>query len=751
MQTFEQLRGDGATWPAGGLTLKEIKAELEQIARESASVWEYRITTDNARLCQWDSQSDDGLKHAVDGEDPEPFDGACDQRVRLADMLINEDVSLLLTAAMRARIKFSGITAEDTHKAAKLTLLMRYILSNLWGITWIKELAKTANYCLGDTPAVGLLKIWWRRETSLRLTTVGVDELLELYIARVRDELAAAGQDDATIQQHLALSAQDYYAAIQNPATGDYLISIIQEFFPHVRPGRARRMAKELRTTGAAEYPEPYVSRDCPWLEGKRIWEDWFIPRNTGDFQEARVYFESDWLSRAQIVARVATEGWDQAFVDGVIGKDDGGGHENQPAVPEYTRDVTTGSLKERDTNYYRGLYNIITAYFQAVNDDGIPGRYYVVFHKDVDQPAKPPQLLNYAHGLYPGHVFQRETTTSRLLDARGIGVLASSYQGLLKLYCDSFGDNAQLSGVPPMVTRGRARMGALRIRPLGELPAKRDGDYKWLNPPTYPQTVVNMIGEIRRQVDEYFGRENKENPPSVPQLAREFKVIWWLANVREVLDQVFKLVQQFMPDEVIQRVTNAQGQQLFSQGRAEIQGQYDLELQFDPEDLDAEKMMQKAKMLKDLVLAMDRNQQVDSGPIVEDFLYRLAPGIAPAAFKARDQAVQDELKDETAKYQQIRAGMEPPLSDDGSEDYATRLSLYQGIQQANPEAFNDLAPDKRAILQSRIERLQFLIQQFGVNAQIGRQGAPPALGGGAPPGELPEATSGTSEKGETG
>jgi hypothetical protein len=466
-------------------------------------------------------------------------------------------------------------------------------------------------------------------------------------------------------------------------------------------------------------------------VEAKRIWEDWFIPRNTGEFQDARVYFESDWLTKAQIYERVATEGWSQAFADAVCGKDGAAGHEAEPAVPEYVRSTEDGAIEKRDTNWYRGLYNIITANFRAVNEDGIAGRYFVVFHKDVDKPAKPPEMLNYAHGKYPGHVFVRENISNRMLDARGIGVLASPYQGLLKLYCDSFGDNAQLAGVPPMVTRGRARMGALRIRPLGELPAKRDGDYKWLNPPQYPQTVVNMILEIRRQVDEYFGRENKDNPPSGPQLAREFKVLWWLANVREVLGQVFKLVQQFMPDEIIQRVTNARGQPLFSKGREEIQGQFDLELEFDPEDLDTEKMMAKGKILKDLVLAMDRSQQIDSGPIVEDFLYRLMPSVAPASFKSRDQARQDELQDETAKYQQIRAGLEPPLSDDGSEDYATRLAFYQQAQQANPEIFNDLPPDKLAILRSRMERLQFLMQQFGENAQIGRQGAAPALGEG--------------------
>ena len=38
------------------------------------------------------------------------------------------------------------------------------------------------------------------------------------------------------------------------------------------------------------------------------------------------------------------------------------------------------------------------------------------------------------------------------------------------------------------------------------------------------------------------------------------------------------------------------------------------------------------------------------------------------------------------------------------------------------------MSPDKVAILQSRIQRLQFLSKQFGENAMIGRQGGLPAL-----------------------
>ena len=731
MSSFDVLRSDGGSgWPEGGLPLQEIKTELSDLAQESSVIWGHRLVTDATRLCKWDGQSEDGLKHEVDGLTPEPFDGACDQRVRLADMLVNDDVALLISAAMRARMKFTGVTEEDTAKAGKLTTLMRYVISNIWGLDWIRELTKVANYYLSDTPAVGLLKIWWRREYSVRLTRITEDDLMQRVIELESMRLAADGIERENAEPQIEQAASDFMTGLEMARAGadDYLKSLLSEMFADVSAKRIKRMIRELTENGVAEFPEKYIQVDSPAIEAKRIWEDWYIPRNTSEFQEARVYFESDWLTKAQVVERKTSEGWSEKFVEAVIGKDGEGGHEGEPAIPEYVRDQINGNLKKHDVNAYRGLYNIITAYFQAVNEDGIPGRYYVVLHKDVDVPAKEPELINYAHGLYPGHCFQREVISNRLLDARGIAALAAPYQGLMKLYCDSFGDNAQLSGVPPMVTRGRARMGALRIRPLAELPAKRDGDYAWLRPPEYPQQVVNMIQELRRQVDEYFGRENQAIPATQAQLARGFKVLWWLANLREVLTQVFKLIQQFMPDEIIQRITNARGEQLFADGREEIQGQFDLELNFDPADLDVEGLSQKGSLLRDLVLAMDKSQQVDSGPIVEDFLYRLAPNVASAAFKAREQAVEDEIKDEESCYQQIRGGLEPPMPDDGSINYEARLGFYQQIQEKNPDIFKDMSPDKVAILQSRIQRLQFLSKQFGENAMIGRQGGLPAL-----------------------
>jgi hypothetical protein len=739
VETLDETKGDGGTGLMTEPTLDELKAEVDAINAEAQKyIWGLRADIDNIRYCRWEGQSADGLKHAAsdaEEDEPEPFEGASDMRVRLADMLISEDVALLSLAGMRAQVNFYGTESQDKRLAGNMAILLRWVLRNLLGVQWVKELIKLANYYCGDSPAVALMGVVWRRETALRMERLTAADLMRLYL----DEVAAALEEGDAEADPVALQAQaeqaaaDFVAALESPELGeDVLGQKLQEYFPGLRPARARRVVRDMRRTGAAEFPVPYVRKDGPAVSAKRLYEDWFIPLNTLEFQDARIYFEVEWLSKTQIVERQISEGWDPKFVEEVIGKPgpDGkreGGYEGEAGFKEWVRIGAHGELQERTAEYYTGLYQILTAYYQAVNEDGVPGRYYVTFHYGAQTTATGRRLVDYAHGKYPGHVFQREILSGRLCDSRGLAELGGTYQGLLKVYVDSFGDHAQIAGVPPVITRNRQRQGVLHIKPLQELPAKRDGDYAWMSPPAYPRTVVDMVKELRRQVDEYFGRRNQETAEDLVELRREFKVLWFLINLREVLVQVWQLCQQYMSDETIQRVTNGKGEQLF-RSREEIQGQYDLELRFDPRDLDPEHIKNIGGVVKDLLLAMDRDKTIQTAPIVSSLLWRLAPELAEEAVVDVGAAREAETAAEIKAYQEIRAGTEPELPDDGSINYALRLELYRNMEGMNPDIYRDMAEDKLAILQSRLQRLEALAQQYGENVQIGREGGRRAL-----------------------
>jgi hypothetical protein len=736
-QNPEEGKTDGATRPVSSDTLDWLKHEIDDIVTAGdEGLYDAHLAAQETRLCLWDGQAPDCRKRAAYNNDEPvmPFEGACDQRTRYADMVVNEKVKLMIVSALRAQVTVSGTAGDDTARAGKMTLLLRWLLHNELGFEYVKELIKLANYVCTDSPAVGLFGITWRKKTELELKTIDIEQLMELYMQQVMRALSesgddGAGADDADIAAQAQAAADDFRAALDDPVYGDEdIAAFLMQFFPTLKRARARKVAKALRRDTVAEFPVPFVTKNGPEVSAKRIFEDWFVPINTTDFQSARVYFETEALTKTEVLERQVSDGWSKAFVDELLGGGSEGprGHEGEFKLKEYVRSAD-GTVQQMADTYYRGLYEIITAHFTDANEDGIPGRYYTTFSYACQTAATEKRLLGYAHGLYPGHAVQREILSKRLLDSRGIAELAGTYQSMLKLFADSFGDYAQISGCPPIITRGRRSRGRLYIEPLIELPARRDGDYKWLTPPQYPVTIDKMVASIKQQGDEYFGREGPDVPQSIVEIEREFLVFWWLMNLAEIHRQLLQLCQQWMPDEMIQRITNSKGEPII-RSREEIQGQFDLQINYDPRVLDPDYLEKVGKIIKDILLAMDRDKTIQTTPIVSAILWWLFPQVAENALQSVEQGQTDELMDELKNYQQIRAGVEPEMIDDGSQNYQLRLSMYQQMEQANPAIYGDMSEDKQNILAQRIKHLGAMAQQYGENVQVGREGAKRAL-----------------------
>jgi len=721
-------------------SLDDLKAEMIAIASYCRRyLWAARLEAENTRLCRWTGQSSDGLKHESDiGDVPEPFEGGTDLRVRLADQLVNEEVMLLVIGALRAQMRVQGVESSDMQKAAQMTLVLQWVLRDYLGVRWVRELIRLANYYCGDSPGVAMMRVWWNKEQALGLEKVDPETLAQMYLERVALEAESRGEDPQAVLPEAEEAILMALAGIQdaeNEEAALALAGLLMTFFPDISEKRARKAVRDLRKDGKAEFPVPYFLRNGPEVAARRFMEDWWCSVNLRDFEKAPVWFETEWLTRMEILERQATQGWKEGFVKAVVGEVETGGTikgglEGVAAFPEYVYQKDTNLVVERPREFFKGLYQIVTAYYMGADEDGIPGKYFVILHGDVAEFGTKPAMIDDASGRWPGEVLQREVLTGRILDSRGIPETAGPFQGPMKMFADSFGDHAQIAGVPPIITRGRQRMGVLRIRPLEELQAKRDGDFKWLQPPQYPATVDNMMKEIRRQVDEYYGRTNEQVAPDVVTLHKMFKTMWFLIQLREVVRRIMQQCQENMPEEMLARITNAQGEPLV-RTREEIQGSFDLNLVFDPADLDPEHLEKLASIVKDLLMGMDRDQTIQAAPVVASLFYRLAPDLAAAALQPVDKANQEEMQDEIEAYQQVRAGIEPDLPDDGSVNYPLRMSLYENMQKMNPAIFDDLSEDKRAILESRLQRLGVLSQQYGENVQIGRQGGKTALGGG--------------------
>ena len=231
------------------------------------------------------------------------------------------------------------------------------------------------------------------------------------------------------------------------------------------------------------------------------------------------------------------------------------------------------------------------------------------------------------------------------------------------------------------------------------------------------------MIGRIQSMGDEYFGRPSETVHSDVKRLHDEFTVFWWLTNVSEVIRQILQLVQQYMSDEMLARVTNREGE-TFIRDRTEIQGQFDVAINFDPRMLDPDFLEKAGGFVQGILLAIDRENTIDTAPLVENLMWQFWPEMADRSIRDVQQATQAETDKERTNWQMILAGEEPPMVDDGSENYGVRRQYYDQLEEMNPEIYNSLPEDRRTLLQARVEHLDAMQEQYGANAQIGRQGA---------------------------
>jgi len=709
---------DGGALELSKEELTKFKDEINSIAKSGRYlVHARRWAAERTRFALWDGQSPDGRKHKDnnDGRPAFPFEGASDVRYRLADMIVNERVLVLTAAAMRNLPRVSALDSFNQPLGTKLTTLLKWVIKNQLGSQYLREIVKVAQYQEADSPAGAVLGVWWDQEWALELATVDTQQLGQVLMTP-----RAQGGYGLAPEQMNQLDAQ-----LQNPDQDAESAGFLQQLIPSLSAKRAKQVIADLREKGTAEFPRPYKRLDQPCLCGYRLFEDIFFPANTTDVRKrARLQIIREWVAEVDVRARVVTDDYTQEFVDEVLQ------HEAQSAFPEYERHEVTGewtpvSMTEMQ-ELHKGEYELLTVLFRATNDDNIPGIYYFVMHHQVDFAAKARELLDYSHGEYPLTWFGREILGNRLLDSRGVPELVSTDQNALKLHVDAFNDNVTLSTLPNIkVPRRRSKL-SLVIKPLGIIKEDRPGDVSWMQPPQYPAGSEKQQALIKARVDEFFGRISETVPPTLTQLHQQGMVMNFLISLADALKQLLQLCQQYMPDDVLAKITGDDGQPI-AHSRDEIQGQFNVELEFDPANMDMSYFQQIAEMIIK-VLSIDVLNVSQRDQIVQWFFATISPTMGQRWVRPVQAAQQSEEDDEVNNLVKMQNGIEPPMLAEGI-NAPLRLQVLQQRTQMNPEILQNLKskPVNMEIFTRRVQYLQNQIQQLK-NAQIGRQVGQPAL-----------------------
>ena len=710
------IEGDGSPTPVTDLQLAEFQDEIDLIVKSAAyGVTERRQASEDTRYCRWEGQSPDGRKHsdAHNGEPVFPYDGASDVRIRSADMVVNEQVLLLVAAIMRSQVKCTGMKLDDETFGHRMATMLKWIIKNHFGAKWVREWTKLAQYRQGDSPAGGVMGVFWQQEVALRTETVDREDLVKILVTQY-------GVDQDGLSRLEAM--------LNDPARDDESADTLQVLMPMVKKkGTAKRIVRDLREKGSAEFPLPYLRVNGPAIAAYRLFEDIFFPANTVDFDRARCIFVREWLAKTEVRERAITHEYSDEFVDKLLE------HEGQTGFPlifnrpEGITGDYSGQLIRQSYNpeIYRGLYEVITVYFKAVNDDGVPGIFALPFSKHVDIAAKDRELVDYAHGRYPFVFSSRESLTQRLWDSRGVPELMMTDQWAEKFLADSANDNISLTTVPPIMAPRRRGNLKIVIRPMGVIKEDRPDEIRWMNPPAAPQGSIEQQALVRARVNEYWGRMAEGVMPQLIALHQEGLTQGFLTDAAEVAMMIVQLCQQYMEDDELALITG-DNQQPLARTVDEIQGKFHLNLSFNPRDLDIEYVKTLAQIIGEFILPMDTLSTIQRDKLVQRLFTALEPSLAQETLRPVQDAQQDEIKDEQDNFAKIAAGVEPPMMAEG-QNFPLRLQVLLGIGKQNPEAFQRLAPMSKKILQARVAQLQNQVQQIQ-NAQIGRQVGTPAL-----------------------
>ena len=638
----------------------------------------------------WPGKSRDLRKH---GADAFPWEGASDMESHVIDERITRLVSLFMASLSRANIRAFPVEVQDVARSKVVSNFLKWMISSGYISRFNREMELGANYLLER----GLLisYVGWHSEDRKFLQRLDLNQ-----IAQVSPELA-----------EMILSGQNE----------DQMVAMLQQTFDGVTVKRAKNALAELADVGSAELPVVRRQVNAPEVKTLAPDGDFIFPPYVTDPQRAPYCFWKTYYTAQELENKIATDGWDEDFVEHVIDRYRGVNIDSIEREQEGRR-----SLSLTDNAYEaEELIEIVYGFQRLVDkEDGSEGIYCTVFHKEFSGDGDIPgfakfELLN-GYEDYPVVVTKLSEDSKRLYDTMTVPSLLKGIQQQVKIERDSRIDRNSLATVPPI------------LHPVGQAPTdwgpgryvpyRRKGDIDFGPTPPYNQGSLEMEKTMEQQADRLVGLD--EVSP-ISQIRKQFLVDKFLSHSAEVISQCYRCFQRFGPDQIFFRVTGVPDPQTFNKGNADEN--FDVTISYDVLNTDPEKQENKLNQMVSL-LQLDRNGRINVDNLLTLIAGSVDPVLADGVLEPVEVAQEKLLKDITDDLSKIYAGIEVPARPSGAQ---AALQVVQQYSQ-QPDVQKRLQEDEAfaARLQKYAGQYQFAIQQ-SQNAQIGRIGTQPAQMGG--------------------
>lgn len=684
----------------GKPNLQLLQEELRQACEYAGDQIEEIEEGDNTRFARWSDQQDTGRKGP--GAGVKPWPEASDVRVHLVDGIVVDQVTVMKAAARRGQLTVRGMENTDARQAGKVELYLKYLRNNRLRAMIAQESEIAANW--RQTHGRAVMAITWAQEWARDWQVVTVEQLMA---AAVQD----AGSPAALILAALQEPDRDVRAG---------LADLLQQLYPDMERPDAQKQLRALAETGKMQAPVRYLRRNDPAWTALKPWRDIFYPLNTEEAQDARWFAWRRVFTPEQVQEKALSEGWSDEFVAAVI-KSVGSNAIDSIATDRAAR----GSRDSREA--MDGLCEVFYFYYTQADDQGVPVKWRTVLSLHAANAGGewvhgPDEPLDYEHGMYPFVFLRRERPDRLIEESRGVAKISGTSQLEVKYMRDARIDQTDLLLQPTMIRPERELGLPFKLRPRGEVGERRAGatrpfDFKFAAPAAEP-----LENAAIRDMDRYWARNRGEDPVRVA-LHEQTLADDWCEELQQCWAMTLQLAQQFVEQVQFSRVVG--GKEVpFAVSREEIQGQYDLQLYFNTDALDPERMKAKMELMKNIIQPMDRWGVLNLAPVLEAAALHFFPEAAEQMVQSIAQASEKEISDEQANWALMIAGEEPTMVENG-QNFQLRLQWLQNkLAQPAAQARLQAMPDSAEAVLRRMKHLQFMVQQ-AQNADTGRLGVP--------------------------
>jgi hypothetical protein len=687
---------------------------------------------EDLRVCWWNGQSKDGRKHGTQDKPAAPFENAADHRVHLLLELMNERTAVRLKAAQSARITIKGRTLDDNKKAALLKQVVDYMLKTEMMGEMDDELEFVSNW--SQNYGHSILYTGWQTEKQLEPRTIKVSDLQQARAAQSLAEeaakLQALGQElNPEVEKLLAQGAyQETLDWLETDGGRLKLVALMmlidEDLAGMGKQGQseALRALNKLRRSQEATYHAPFLKKSCPKWEALQPMVDVFYPSETRKLSEARWIARVRWMTKVELLTWAEQEGLEDDWVREVLKHP--GKCMDLTGLAEWvlssggTR-LTAKTQNAWDRETTARHYQVVEVYWRAFTPFSVPVLYRTIAHGQVSSGFGKHEVMQAYHGSYPFHDLREEKWDKLLLSSRGVPELIGTAQGGVKAQWDSRTNTASMFTSPPMT--GPAGSTPPPIGPNVYIEQPRGGQVEWLTPPPPDSRSIEIEQTILKRVDRLYGRISENVPETLQVLIQGMLSKNMLNMLKRALQMTVQLIQQYTPDLQGRRITGTDD--YVSATRDEIQGLFDIEVEWDARDLSLDWIEQKLKFYTDLLIPLDNRGIIDRNAIILAAAESVDPVAAAKFVRTPQVANAQETDEEAAALSTIFSGGIPPFIADGV-NHELRAQYMQSDLQQSPvrQQIMRMQPDIAKVWQNRLQKHLFQVQQEA-NKQAGIEG----------------------------